>query len=136
MNNASKKLAEALEALLDVQNGSPLISWEKEWDKAMEMSKQALAEYRAEEGKQKELVPLDEKKVKSLLYDTYYASEPHNQLDRYSEEICKKFGTRKVSVEEIMQVIDDCGITKDAVTKVNMYVLAKEIYKLIYGESK
>lgn len=37
-----KALRKALEDLRDVQNGPPLIRWEKEWNEAMEKTRQAL----------------------------------------------------------------------------------------------
>jgi hypothetical protein len=45
-----KKLVEALEALLDEQNGSPLIKHQHSWSKAVGLSKSALAEWNKLEG--------------------------------------------------------------------------------------
>jgi hypothetical protein len=36
-------LREALEFLMDMQNGPPLITWEKDWKAAMEQARKALA---------------------------------------------------------------------------------------------
>lgn len=87
------------------------------------------------EQKQPELLPLDQKQIKSLLYDTYYASEPDKQLDRYAEEICRRFGVPKPrkepSLEEIKDVIRD-----NYVFAYESYVenLAKDILALFKGE--
>lgn len=51
-----KALREALEDLRDVQNGPPLIRWEKEWNEAMEKTRQAL--YGKEPTEQKEIICL------------------------------------------------------------------------------
>lgn len=36
-------LREALEFLMDMQNGPPLVTWEKEWNNAIQNAKRALA---------------------------------------------------------------------------------------------
>lgn len=39
------KLAHALEFLMDMQNGPPLITWEEPWNEAMKEAREALASY-------------------------------------------------------------------------------------------
>lgn len=45
-----EKAVEALQALYDVQNGSPLIKYEAEWNEAMKLASDVLDEFNAQKG--------------------------------------------------------------------------------------
>lgn len=147
MNNTAKKLADALEELLSVIEKNGMIVKEH-YDTSKH--KQALDEYRAEEGKQNDLVPLDKDKLEKIcskfLMVTVPSMEAKNmtlEFDDYENminKICFTFGTRKVFVGDIMGIIDIEYFKKfkamgPSQTQLH-YDYAQAIYQLIYGESK
>lgn len=139
MNETTKKLVEALE---DILSGWKYIRqvhgdlYGVGWDRAQIKSEQALSDYRAEQDKPKnELVELDENKVLNLLSNGQnYEQIPYDTRVKISKVICKTFGTKRVSVQEIYKtMIDSSEYQMSSLGEGITIEQAKAVHRLIYG---
>lgn len=137
MGDISKKLFESLDNLLEYLNDNA--TSKHTYFECLKEAKKALKEYREQEKNPKtKLVELDKDKLKNFLINDYgYYSDLARDL---SEDICKTFGTKRISVEDIQKTINNnavgCADDNARIVKGCSNCMAKSVYKLIYGDEK